>query len=230
MARASGSVAFRPSVTSAPFLKGAEGMVPDVQNETGWEAYVVPFDSWLRKRVSRIMKRAGLRPEPEHVGEMVQDIYCRLLEGGPPRLEQLRKLHLRGTLSYLTRVAQSTVFDQVRAARSAKRGSGSRLRMSRQVCVRMERIPDPAPTPDHALLLSEGRRFVLRRFRSIGGPGSSERNARLLWLALVEGWGSRELGRAFALAPRSVDTLIHRLRRRFADEGLELRRRRRRSV
>jgi DNA-directed RNA polymerase specialized sigma24 family protein len=202
-------------------------MVPD-PNETGWEAYVVPFDNWLRKRVSRIMKRAGLRPEPEHVREMIQDIYCRLLEGGTPRLERLRTLRLRGALNYLTRVAESTVFDQVRAAGTAKRSHGRRLRMSRQVRIQLERIPDPAPSPDHALLLSEDRRLVLRRFRSVGGPGPAGRNARLLWLALVEGWESRELGRAFALAPRSVDTLIHRLRLRFADEGLELRRRRRR--
>jgi hypothetical protein len=93
----------------------------------------------------------------------------------------------------------------------------------------MESIPDPSPTPDRVYLLTEGRRLALRRFRSLlggGGPGSGLRNARLLWFALVEGWGSRELGRAFALAPRSVDTLVCRLRRRFEDEGLKLARRR----
>jgi RNA polymerase sigma factor (sigma-70 family) len=194
-----------------------------VVNETGWEPYVVPFEEFLRKRVSRIMKRAGLRPEPEHVSEMIQDVYCRLLEGGPSRLERLQQLQLRGTLSYLTRVARSTVLDQVRTARTAKRGDLRRLRRG----VHLERIADPAPTPDQALLLSEGRRLLLRRFRDLGGPGDGSRNARLLWLALVEGWESRELGRAFALAPRSVDTLVHRLRRRFAGEGLKLRRRRR---
>jgi DNA-directed RNA polymerase specialized sigma24 family protein len=199
-----------------------------VVEESGWEPYVTPFEPWLRKRVSRIMKRAGLRLEAEHVSEMIQDVYCRLLEGGPPRLERLRKLQVRGILTYLTRVAESTVYDQVRAARTAKRGSVRWLWISRQAGSCLERIPDPAPTPDHALLLSEGRRLVLRRFRDLGGPGSGTRNARLLWLALVEGWESRELGRAFALAPRSVDTLVHRLRRRFAGEGLELRRRRRR--
>ncbi len=194
--------------------------------ETGWEPYVTPFEPWLRKRVSRIMKRVGLRPEPEHVSEMIQDVYCRLLEGGPPRLEQLRQLPLRGRLGYLTRVARSTVLDHVRAARSAKRGDLRRLRWGRQVRIKLERIPDPAPTPDRVFLLSEGRRQALRRFRGLGGPGRGARNARLLWLALIEGWGSRELGRAFAMTPRSVDTLVCRLRRRFEDEGLELARRR----
>lgn len=195
-------------------------------DETGWEPYVTPFEPWLRKRVSRIMKRAGLRPGPEHVSEMIQDIYCRLLEGGPPRLEQLRQLPLRGRLNYLTRVAQSTVFDQVRAARAVKRGGLRRLRWCRQVRIRLERVPDPSPTPDRAYLLAEGRRQMLRRFRNLDGPGCGTRNARLLWLALVEGWGSHELGRAFALAPRTVDTLVCRLRRRFEADGLELARRR----
>lgn len=203
-------------------LEATPEATPKQEDEPGWEAYVVPFDPWLRKRVSRIMKRAGLRPEPEHVGEVVQEIYCRLLEGGESRLERLRQLQLRGTLNYLTRVAESTVYDQVRAARAAKRGSGV-LGRGRQLRVRVERVADPAPTPDQAFLISEGQRLVQRRFRKVGGP----RDGRILWLALVEGWGSRELGRAFALAPRTVDTLIHRLRRRFAGEGLELRRRRR---
>jgi DNA-directed RNA polymerase specialized sigma24 family protein len=192
-------------------------------DEAGWESCVVPVEEWLRRRVSHIMKKAGLRPEPEHVREMIQDVYCRLLEGGPPRLEKLREMPLRGRLGYLTRVARSTVFDQVRSARSARRGNLRKLRMGR---VHLERIADPSPTPDHAFLLSEGRRLALRRIRDLGGPGSGARNARLLWLALVEGWGSRELGRAFSLAPRTVDTLVHRLRRQFAVQGLELRRRR----
>lgn len=195
--------------------------------ETGWEACVLPFEEWLRKRVSFIMKRAGLRPEAEHVSELMQDVYCRLLEGGPARLERLRRLPVNGTLSYLTRVARSTVFDQVRATRAAKRGDRHGLYLVRQVRIRMENISDPSPTPDRVLLLSERRRLMLRRIRDVGGPGSGTRNARLLWLALVEGWGSRELGRAFALAPRTVDNLVHRLRRCCAAEGLELRRRRR---
>jgi DNA-directed RNA polymerase specialized sigma24 family protein len=100
------------------------------------------------------------------------------------------------------------------------------MRMSGQVRIRMERIPDPALNPDQALLLNEDRRLALRRFGAATCPAAGKRNALILWLALMEGWRSRDLGRAFALTPRTVDTLIHRLRRRLVAEGLKLRRRR----
>ncbi len=202
--------------------------------ETGWEAYVVPFDAWLCRRVGRILKQARLRPEHEQIREIVQDVYCRLLEGGPPRLERLGQLSLSGVLSYLSRVAESTVFDQVRAARTAKRGGtggiggiggqARRLRMSRQTRVRVERLADPTPSPDLRLLQSERRILAVRRLRSL--TGSTDRDLRILWLALVEGWPSHELGRAFALKPRSVDNVVLRLRRQIAGRTLELRRRR----
>ncbi len=212
-------------------------MVPEASSQfqkadqSGWEAYVVPFDAWLCRRVGRILKKARLRPEPEQVREIVQDVYCRLLEGGPPRLEHLGRLSLGGVLTYLSRVAESTVFDQVRAARTAKRGGtggtggqARRLRMCRQTRVRVERLADPTPSPDLRLLQSERRVLAVRRLRSL--TGSTDRDLRILWLALVEGWPSHELGRAFALKPRSVDNVVLRLRRQIAGRTLELRRRR----
>ncbi len=192
--------------------------------ERGWEAYVVAFDDWLVKRVGVIMKKARLRPEPEQVREMVQDVYCRLLEGGPSRLERLGHLTVCEVLTYLTRVAQSTVFDQVRAARAAKRCGIRRLRSCRHGRVRAERFADPTPGPELRLLQAERRRLAVRRLRSL--TGSTDRDLRILWLALAEGWPSRELGRAFALQPRSVDNVLLRLRRQLVDRTLDLRRRR----
>ena len=59
------------------------------------------------------------------------------------------------------------------------------------------------------------------------GEGFSRRDVRILWLAVVEGWRSRDLARAFRLKPRYVDTLLHQVRRRLIRQpGLELRRRR----
>jgi DNA-directed RNA polymerase specialized sigma24 family protein len=196
-----------------------------VEPAEGWASMVRSYDRWLRRRVSQAMKGVGLRPVPEQVVEMVQEVYCRLLEGGPPRLRRLHQLSLQAVLTYLGRVVDSVVTDRMRAESAAKRGGCRVLRMGRRVRLRAERIPDPAPSPDRALLMSERRRHFLRRFRSVRDFGPSERNAQIVWLALVEGWKSRELARAFELAPRTVDTLIHRVRRSLAHQGLNLRRR-----
>lgn len=192
----------------------------------GWQAMLGRYEAWLHRRVARAMREAGLRPVPEEVVETVQEVYCRLLQGGPPRLRQLRRFHLKAALTYLGRVVESVIFDQVRVAGAAKRGGWRLLRMAgRRTKFRAERVPDPADNPERALLLSEGRRIFLSRVQSWSDLGPAERNARVVWMAVVEGWPSRDIGRAVSLAPRTVDTLLHRIRRRFAEEGVELRRR-----
>jgi len=199
--------------------------IDEAELAEGWASMVRSYDRWLRRRVSLAMKEMGLRPVPEQVVEMVQEVYCRLLEGGPARLRHLHQLNLQATLAYLGRVVDSVVLDRLRSESAAKRGGCRLLPMGRRVRMRAERIPDPAPSPDRALLQSERRRLFLRRCRSLGDLGLTERNTRIVWLALVEGWKSREIARAFALAPRTVDTLIHRMRRGLAEQGLKLHRR-----
>jgi RNA polymerase sigma factor (sigma-70 family) len=199
------------------------------EKDAGWEGMIGRYDRWLYQRVSKALKDAGLRPRPEQVVETVQEVYCRLLQGGPHRLRQLRRLNPKGTRTYLGRIAQSAVYDQMRAAGAAKRGGYRLLRLGRRVQVRAERVVDPEPGPERAAMLSEGRRLLLRRIRRLadfGGPEDlSARNVRIVWLAVVEGWKSREIARMVELTPRTIDTLLHRIRRRLAQQGLELRRR-----
>lgn len=190
----------------------------------GWQAMFGRYEAFLHRRVAKAMRAAGLRPVPEEVVEHVQEVYCRLLQGGTPRLRHLGRLQIKAVLAYLGRVAESTVFDQVRVAGAAKRGGWRLLRMGRHTRFRAERVPDPADNPERALLLSERRQIFLRRIEAWDDLGPPERNARVVWMAVVEGWRSRDIAREVSLAPRTVDTLIHRIRRRFAEEGVELRR------
>lgn len=190
----------------------------------GWQAMLGRYEGWLHRRVAREMRAAGLRPVPEEVAENVQEVYCRLLQGGASRLRILRRLQIKAVLAYLGRVVESTIFDQVRVSGAAKRGGWRLLRMGRRTRFRAERVPDPADNPERALLLSERRQIFLSRIQAWDDLGPPERNARVVWMAVVEGWKSQEIGRAVSLAPRTVDTLIHRIRRRFAEEGVELRR------
>ena len=190
----------------------------------GWQAMLGSYEAFLHRRVAKTMRAAGLRPVPEEVVEYVQEVYCRLLQGGAPRLRHLRRLQIKAVLAYLGRVVNSTVYDEVRMASAAKRGGGRLLRMGRHTRFRAERVPDPADNPERALLLSERRQIFLSRIQAWDDLGPPERNARVVWMAVVEGWKSQEIGREVSLAPRTVDTLIHRIRRRFAEEGVELRR------
>lgn len=202
-------------------------MIPE-SNETkeevaGWETVVVTHDVWLRRRVRDGMRRLGLRPRPDEIGESVQEVYCRLLQGGPRRLRRLHGIGRPRVRTYLGRVADSVLLDELRAATAAKRGGGPRSHPGRMLVQRFE-------DPEVLLLQSERRRLLVRHLLALAaGEGFSRRDVRLLWLAVVEGWRSRDLARAFELKPRYVDTLLHRVRRRLIRQwgrpGLELRRR-----
>jgi DNA-directed RNA polymerase specialized sigma24 family protein len=179
----------------------------------GWEAVVGTHDLWLRRRVRDGMRRLGLRPRPDEIGESVQEVYCRLLQGGPCRLRRLRGIERSGVLTYLGRVADSVLLDEMRASKAAKRGGGPRAHPAR-MC--LQRFDPPDADPEGALLRSERRRMLVRHLLDLADrEGLTRRDVRILWLAVVEEWRSRDLARAFELTPRYVDTLLHRVRRQL---------------
>ncbi|MFL6203060.1 MAG: hypothetical protein ACJ76J_28150 [Thermoanaerobaculia bacterium] len=201
-------------------------MIAEIQaNEEAesWETVVGTHDVWLRRRVRDGMRRLGLRPRPDEIVESVQEIYCRLLQGGPGRLRRLRGIGRSGILTYLGRVADSVLLDEMRAAKAAKRGGGPRAHPAR-MCV--QRFDSPDGDPEVVLLRSERQRMLIRHLLALAEiEGFSRRDVRILWLAVVEEWRSRDLARAFELKPRYVDTLLHRVRRQLRRPGMELRRR-----
>lgn len=179
----------------------------------GWETVVGTHDLWLRRRVRDGMRRLGLRPRPEEVVESVQEVYCRLLQGGPCRLRRLSGIGRRGVLTYLGRVADSVLVDEIRAAKAAKRRGGASSHVAR-MCVQRLDLPDA--DPEGALLESERRRMLVQHLLDWAErEGLTRRDVRILWLAVVEEWRSRDLARAFELTPRYVDTLLHRVRRQL---------------
>jgi len=199
-------------------------MIPQTQQEEGWETVVGTHDVWLRRRVRDGMRRLGLRPRPDEIGESVQEIYCRLLQGGPCRLRRLHRIGRRGVLTYLGRVADSVLLDDLRASQAVKRGGGP---LAHPAYMLVQRFDGPEADPEVELLQSERRRMLVRYLLDLAElEGFSRRDVRMLWLAVVEGWRSRDLARAFELKPRYVDTLLHRVRRQLRRPGVELRRRR----
>jgi DNA-directed RNA polymerase specialized sigma24 family protein len=84
---------------------------------------------------------------------------------------------------------------------------------------------DSRGTPEELAILAEARRALVDRCRRLASaamyPDDRQRNLRVLRWALVEGWSSQEIVRAEGgrIAVSTVDTLVHRARRRLARGG-----------
>jgi DNA-directed RNA polymerase specialized sigma24 family protein len=205
--------------------------------QAAWEELVERYGALLRGRVRRSLREAGLEVRDELVEERVQEVYYRLLLGGPRRLRLLRRWSDGRVVAYLTRAADRVVLDEVRAKTAAKRG-GLRLAFAgglsdiADLVQLSHRAVDPRGTPEEAAMLAEGHRLVLKSFRRAAqamiDPEDRGRCLRVLRLAFLEGWSSREIVRAEGgISASGVDTLVHRARRRLARGGLELPSRRR---
>src|ERR1700676_5290247 len=93
--------------------------------DAAWEELIGRFGAGLKARVGSVLRRCGVRPRDEHVEEIVQEVYCRLLAGGSRRLRRCRATSESQVGAYLGRVAERVALDQLRAARAQKRGGPS---------------------------------------------------------------------------------------------------------
>jgi RNA polymerase sigma factor (sigma-70 family) len=217
-------------LTSEANTGSSNSNVSNSENPVDWSAVVRRHDGRLRGRVRRTLNRLGLRAQLELVDEIVQDVYCRLLEGGERRLRLGASGADPSLLAYIGTVAERTVLDQVRTASALKRTGLSTVRLgrlSRRARRAMERIADPGPSPEQTAMRSEGQRQLLDRCREMRGLGPGRRNAWVMRLAVLEGYSSREIAAAAGgrVTPHTIDMLVHRLRRRLARSGFALTRR-----
>ncbi len=189
------------------------------------EEIVRRFGERLEAKAWRALAQLGAPPRADQVEEVLQEVYCRLLDRDA--LTACRAANEGQAVAYLFRVVDSVVFDQLRRGRAAKRGGGWASRsMPRAQERRLLRAKvDPGGTPEDRLLASERRRLLFACWRDIGNEMQGERNLRILRLALIEGWSSREIARTHKLSPSSIDTVVHRLRRRLSEDGYALPRR-----
>ena len=210
--------------TSEPFALSALPL--PAAGEEGWAGIVREYEGLIRARVWRLFERLGQQPGRELVGEILQEVYCRLF--GDAR-RRWRGRTVRELMAYLGTSADRTVVDHLRRVQADKRTGIREVYLGRR---RIEQIPDPRD-PERDLLLAESRTVVLRRCRDLPSRGSRRRNVWVARLALLEGWTNQEISRAAGgrLSPDSVAILVHRLRRRLArHEATPVRRRGRRAV
>lgn len=193
-----------------------------------WDEFLRRFQSRLRAGVYRALARCDVDPNSHEREDLIQEVFCRLLER---RCRCLRLCRGEGESSvgaYLGRVAENVVVDRIRAAAAAKRGRdqlvdrGPESRFDPLVIA-----ADRRPSPEERLIARERVDAFLHGLRQALGAASPQRDWQIFCMAVVEGRSSREICLAIGggLKPSTVDSLIHRLRRRLARRGLALPRR-----
>lgn len=199
--RCAGSVAERASRDAAP-----------------WDELVRRHAATLRRAVTRALRAAGERAAPEEVEEHLQEVWCALLERDRDRLRRFRGSSEGEAVTYLARVAHTVVLDGLRARRARKRGAYARFVAAEVLTV----VPDRAPGPEERCLAGERRALLLERCDRALAGGRRERDLRVLRLALLEGWTSREISAELggAMGVGAIDALLHRTRRRLGRDGL----------
>ncbi|HEX4964962.1 MAG TPA: sigma-70 family RNA polymerase sigma factor [Thermoanaerobaculia bacterium] len=191
--------------------------------EGSWEELVSRYGRQLRALVAWSLLRAGQRPEPDQVEDRVQEVYCRLLVGGTVLLRRFRRWGDGRVVQYLARTAQGVVCDELRAALAVKRGAGLQIAFAGRLAELADQVIDSRGTPEEAAIFADARRVLLARCRLLAAtamdPEDRQRNLRVLRWALLEGWSSQEIVRAEGgrLATSTVDTLVHRARRRILE-------------
>lgn len=209
---------------------GREGSFPRPASAAGsaWDELVERVGPYLEICVRRSLRRLEVAPRDGEVEEVVQEIYFRLLDHGGRRLRSFAGHHAGQGQAFLRQVAHRVILDRVRHAEACKRSGKGSGNLSRAMRLPASELGfRPHGDPERHLLARERMRELFERCRAAGGRRHQDRNLHILQLALVEGRSSREISHKLGgrLTPSSVDSVIHRLRRRLAGTDASLRHR-----
>ncbi len=160
----------------------------------------------------------GQRADQDMVEELRQEVYLRLVQRGRRALRRCRATTDGQVFAYLYRVCGSVAVDQVRCRLAAKRGRGRTLSLeARSPC------PDPRGGELSALdsVHSSQLRDRLRgAFRDLYPSPLASRNRWIFERVVIEGWTSPEVAPMVGLRPTSVDSLVHRMKKRLGEAGI----------
>ena len=193
-----------------------------------WREFQDRFGRPLAMGVRMTLLRFDARVSEDEHQDLLQETYCRLLERQGRRLMSCRGEVESAISTYLSRVAENVVMDFLRGRNAAKRGGGVVVELRRnQLPDLADRVRDPRRTPEERLLQRERRARFLASCNELVGKRSPQRDLHVLYLAFFEGFSSREIcGRVGqGLKPGTVDSLVHRLRKRLVASGVEVPRR-----
>lgn len=204
--------------------RGRAPFPPFPPASAGFEAFVHRLQPLVRGVARKVLAETGVSC-PAWVDDLVQDTFCRLLDGGPERFATLSRRGERGIITYISSVVRRVAIDQWRAAVAAKRSSG----LPPVACGMLEATLADGRADPETLLLARER---LQRLLVVAGQGFPagpvrRRNVAILRWAWIGGWNSHEISDFLGggLEATSIDTLLCRVRRRLGELGIHVIRR-----
>lgn len=200
----------------------------DGGSDRDWWDFQRLFEDWMVNGIRRAFRRAGRLPSADDVEDLLQDTYCKLLEKNGRVLNRCTSDRELAIGVYLGRVAERTALDQLRAVAAQKRGGGKVDSLESVNDRDGDRWwPTVEADAERRILREELRERFLEACRRVAGR-SRERNVRILRLAFLDGLSSAEISRKLGdvISIAGIDTILHRARRRLAEQGFPCGRRR----
>jgi RNA polymerase sigma factor (sigma-70 family) len=154
--------------------------------------------------------------------DLLQESYCKLVDREFRILRKCREQDERAIGAYLSRVAERVALDRLRAQGAAKRGVDRSVSLESMMSWDKGRLQTTGQSSaEELLLLSEECRAFWESCRRAISRRFPERDWKILRLAFLEGMSSREISRSIGakMTPNGVDSVLHRARKRLADEG-----------
>jgi RNA polymerase sigma factor (sigma-70 family) len=191
------------------------------RDDRAWGEFVLRFQPRLRAGVARVLRRLDQAVTLDAVEDLVQDVYCRLLErggGGSFRGDSEGEV-----LTYLQRICESVVVDRLRGLATTKRGGRARfVELDRHDAAIAEAVADGGMSPEKRCLHGELRSLLLDGCRDHEKSPGRERNRTIFELAVLDGWTSHEIAKGFdwGLKAGSIDSVVHRQRKKLRERGL----------
>lgn len=191
--------------------------------DDSWSELMRRWETALRHAVRRTVHKAGGALADDLEDDLLQEVYCRLLEGDGRRLRLCRESDERGIVGYLCRLAENVVRDHARRQRASKRGLELQVG-GEDAAAWIDRAADPAAASDRRTAIAESRSAYFERGDRALPGANRRRDLEITWLAVFEGWSSREIAERCRrpLSATNVDSIVHRTRSRLAAAEVDL--------
>jgi DNA-directed RNA polymerase specialized sigma24 family protein len=185
-----------------------------------WELLVEHHGADIERGVRRALARSRRQARRELIEDLVQETWCRLLDGGGRRLAAFRGRERQPAAVWLEKVAYRSTVDLLRKGAALKRGGRGVRR--RHLASRTPPCPHRLPSPFTRLVLADWSRQVAETCRQRDPSGFA---GVVVHLTVRRGWSSVEISRWSARHGRpmrssSVNSLISRCRWRLERSGV----------